>query len=95
MSAEARSIDGDEIACDELVAILTAIRDIDDTGRSVDNDAVARRLGWGPETVADRLAYARQNLLIWGLRVGGRTSPHFADNELTVQGQRMLRSVDI
>jgi hypothetical protein len=93
MSAEAGS-PGDATA-DELVAILVAIRDIDKVGRSVDNGAVARRLGWDDEVVADRLAHARARMLIWGVREGGRTSPYFSDIELTVQGCRLLRSVDI
>jgi hypothetical protein len=93
MSAEA-SPPGDDAITDDLVAILIAIRDIDETGRSVDNAAVARRLRWDAEVVADRLAHARARMLIWGVRGGGRTSPHFSDIELTVQGQRLLRSVD-
>jgi hypothetical protein len=92
MSADAGS-PGDAIA-DELVAILVAIRDLDKAGRSVDNDAVARRLGWDPEVVADRLADARAHMLIWGVREGARTSPYFSDIELTVQGRRLLHSID-
>jgi hypothetical protein len=94
MSAEHGSRDGDASASDELVAILVAIRDLDEAGHSVDNAAVARRLGWDPEVVADRLADARARILIWGVRGGGRSSPQFSDIELTVQGQRLLRSVD-
>jgi hypothetical protein len=77
-----------------LVQLLGAIRDADDAGDPMDNDALSRRLGWSAEEVAARLTSARGQMLIWGSRVGGSPAPRFADLELTVQGRRFMAAAD-
>ena len=74
--------------------MLRYIRDADAASESIDSQSVARRLGWADERTANVLAEARAAMLIWGVRVGGRPAPCFADLELTVQGQRLLRGQD-
>jgi hypothetical protein len=82
--------------CDdeELLSMLRLIRDADAASEPIDSQSVARRLGWADERTASVLAEARGALLIWGVRIGGRPAPCFADLELTVQGQRLLREAE-
>jgi hypothetical protein len=76
---------------DDLLSMLRIVRDADAASEPLDSQGVARQLGWAGERTAGVLADARASLLIWGVRVGGRPSPCYADLEITVQGRRLLR----
>lgn len=77
----------------DLVTLLGAVRDAD-PDVDVDSALLARYLSWPAQVVAERLTEARQRMLLWGVRVGGRPGPCYASIELTVQGGRLLRHVD-
>ena len=70
--------------------MLWAIGELEELPGVADDCAVAQRLGWPPERVAERMSDARSRMLVWGVRVGGRPDPRFVDIELTVQGRRLL-----
>jgi hypothetical protein len=94
MSADAGGASSTAIPTqDELIAMLTVIRDAEGGADSVDNGTLCRRLGWSEDVAASRLGVARDRLLIWGVRVGGQPRPRFVDLELTVQGRRFLRDL--
>ena len=76
-----------------IVALLGAVREAGPT-IDVDNALLVRRLGWSPGVVAERVAEARQRLLLWGIRIGGRPGPCYESIELTVQGRRLLKEAD-
>jgi hypothetical protein len=78
----------------ELLAMLRVIDDSDAQSDSLDSLGVSRRLGWTDTVTALSLDEAKTRLLIWGMRVGGTPAPRFEDIELTVQGRRLLRTVD-
>jgi len=90
MSAEAPP-DAPALSDDDLLALLRAVDDADDGAGTVSNDVVGRRLGWAALVVSERLTVAKDRLLVWGVRVGGKSGPCYDDLELTVQGRRMLR----
>jgi hypothetical protein len=92
VSSPDASSDGRPGADDELLRLLRAIGELEELPGVADNEAVARRLGWASEHLDDRLAHARDRLLVWGVRVGGRPGPRYVDLELTVQGRRLLRA---
>jgi hypothetical protein len=79
---------------DALVALLYAVREGDDADELMDNDTLSARLGWTAKDVATRLTSARDQMLVWGSRVGGTPAPRFADLELTVQGRRFLAAAE-
>jgi hypothetical protein len=80
-----------EVSDDDLLALLRAVDDADDGAGTVSNDVVGRSLGWAALVVSERLTVAKDRLLVWGVRVGGKSGPCYDDLELTVQGRRMLR----
>ena len=93
MSADAAGSGPDgSLTDDDLLAMLSVIRDADAELDTVDNAAVGRLLGWAADVTATRLHDAKARLLIWGVRVGGQPGPCFVDLELTVQGKRLLRA---
>src|SRR5690349_7698867 len=69
----------------QLIELLSAVRD---AGPAIELDSLllAQHLGWPAAVVAERLVDAKGRLLVWGIRIGGRPGPCFADIELTVQG---------
>ena len=73
-----------------LLALLGAIRDGDEADVPLDNDMLGTQLGWSASEVAARLSAAREQMLIWGSRVGGTPAPRYVDLELTVQGRRVI-----
>jgi hypothetical protein len=75
-------------ADDRLLVMLRTIRDRDVA--QLDNAALGRFLGWTDEMTAASLVEAKDRLLIWGIRVGGRHAPSFEEIELTVQGRRFV-----
>ena len=75
-----------------LWALLSAIRDGDERGVVMSSEVLAGDLGWSPADVATVLRDARAEMFIWGLRSGGSPQPHFEEIELTVQGNRYLRT---
>jgi len=75
---------------DRLLILLAAVDHADD--EAVTNERLVAALGWSAEEVAESLEAAQAQMLVWGLRNGGVPKPHFEDVELTVQGQRLLRS---
>jgi hypothetical protein len=77
---------------DRLLVLLAAVDDADESQLPVTNELLAAALGWSAEDVAGGLETAQSQMLVWGLRNGGLPKPHFEDVELTVQGQRLLRS---
>ena len=77
---------------DRLLLLLAAVDHADETHQPVTNERLVAALGWSAEDVAEWLETAQAQMLIWGLRNGGLPKPHFEDVELTVQGQRLLRS---
>jgi hypothetical protein len=84
----------DALATDgELMAMLRVIgdRDADD---QLDSATLSRSLGWTAARTAASLGAARSRLLIWGIRVGGAPGPCFEDIVLTVQGRRLVATVD-
>jgi hypothetical protein len=78
------------VTAEELLALLRVIDSGAGGTSSLDNAAVARRLGWTAAVTAASLGEAKAGMLIWGIRVGGTPAPCFEDLELTVQGRRML-----
>ena len=77
---------------DRLLVLLAAVDHADETRQPVTNEHLVAALGWSAEEVAGCLETAQAQMLVWGLRNGGLPKPHFEDVELTVQGQRLLRS---
>jgi hypothetical protein len=77
---------------DRLLVLLAAVDHADESRQPVTNERLVAALGWSAEEVAGYLETAQTQMLIWGLRNGGLPKPHFEDVELTVQGQRLLRS---
>lgn len=75
-----------------MYELLSALRRGDETGSVVSSDMLATDLGWSAADVADTLRRARDEMLVWGMRSGGQPQPHFDDIELTVQGNRYLRT---
>ena len=84
----------DAAADDHLVTMLRTIGAGDAPEGQLDSAALARRLGWTAATMAASLDAAKGRLLIWAIRVGGTPGPCFEDIELTVQGRRLVASVD-
>jgi len=77
---------------DRLRELLSAVHRVDGRGVPVSNDLLATDLGWSSADVANTLRDAKADMLIWGLRTSGNPQPQFEDIELTVQGNRYLRS---
>jgi hypothetical protein len=77
---------------DDLVAMLAAIAERDDGSSLIDSAGLAGHLGWSDAQTASALAAAKDDHLIWGIRIGGLPAPRFEDIELTVQGRRRLRA---
>jgi hypothetical protein len=77
-----------------ILALLRAVHDGEGGDRLMDNNSLRTRLGWTAKDVAAALEAARQQMLVWGSRVGGTPAPQFADLELTVQGRRLLVRAD-
>ena len=73
-----------------LLELLAAIRQGEDADECMTNDRLVERLGWSEIDVAESLAGARAQLLIWGLHAWGNPKPRFQELELTVQGRRLL-----
>jgi hypothetical protein len=74
----------------ELAEILAAVQRGDDVDALLDNEGIAKACNLSLEVVAERLAAAKQQNLIWGTRSGQRPPPWYTDLELTVQGRRFL-----
>src|SRR5262249_11527339 len=81
---------GDE----NMLELLRAVQDGDDRGEPTDSEILAARLAWPPDVVASRLAEARNQMLVWGSRTGGKGLPRYADLELTVQGRRFIAAAE-
>ena len=77
---------------DDLISMLRAIAERDDGGVLIDSVGLARRLGWTDEQTAAALSTAKDDHLVWGIRIGGIPAPRFDEIELTVQGRRRLHA---
>jgi len=77
---------------DDLVAMLRAIGEREDASSLIDSAGLASRLGWTDARIASALSDAKDDHLIWGIRIGGIPAPRFEEIELTVQGRRRLRA---
>lgn len=76
---------------DHLLAMLRAIAEGDDGSSLIDSSGLAGRLGWTDAQTASALSAAKDDHLVWGIRIGGIPAPRFEEIELTVQGRRRLR----
>jgi hypothetical protein len=75
-----------------MSALLRAVQRADDRGDPADNESIARALGWGLDETALLVKAAREHLFVWGLREGRQPGPWYSSLEVTVQGQRYLRT---
>ena len=72
--------------------MLSAVQAADDAGTPMDNEMLAKALGWELADIARSLQAAKSQSLVWGWREARLPGPWFTTLELTVQGRRFLRS---
>jgi hypothetical protein len=77
-----------------LADLLRVIRDAYRAERPLDSARLGHQLGWTPVATSAAVAHAKQRLLIWAIRTSGVPAATYDDIELTVQGRRLLRSLE-
>ena len=70
--------------------MLQAVQDADDAGTPMDNEMLAKALGWELADTAQSLQSAKSQSLVWGWREARLPGPWFTTLEVTVQGRRFL-----
>ncbi len=75
----------------KLVAALRLLLAADDSGEPMDNEGLAKKLGWDLGQTGDCLRVAKERSLIWASRGSRQPGPWFSEIEVTMQGRRFLR----
>lgn len=76
----------------DIARALAALLAADDAGEPLDNELLAKRLGWDLVVTAACLEDMKERSLVWGVRGARKPGPWFSELEVTVQGKRFLRT---
>lgn len=74
-----------------LAAALAVLLAADEKGEPLDNELLAKALGWDLARVGDCLKVAKERSLIWGSKGSRTPGPWFSEIEVTMQGRRLLK----
>lgn len=75
----------------QLAAALAVLLSADEKGEPLDNELLAKALGWDLARVGDCLKLAKERSLIWGSKGSRTPGPWFSEIEVTMQGRRLLK----
>jgi hypothetical protein len=76
----------------QLMLALGALLAADDAGAPLDNESLAKTLGWDLARTGSCLLTAKARAFIWASRSGSAQAAWFSDIEVTMQGRRFLRT---